>query len=229
MLKFSRAEKLIGEKMRQKFIELRERPGATVISFDELYGCLDRDEIILIDKICSANPKEYGKNFTVFYGINPVPKKMIEFSGQKYVSARDGKTKTVRTQYLPEAAGRQFLKMKAAMQKDLGTAINVTSGYRSPAYQAVVIFLILLEKKWSMKNTLRCVTLPGCSEHGHPPRQGMDLAPVAGIETIDEFYKTAEYQWLDKNAARFGLELSYPPNNKFGVMFEPYHWRYVKN
>lgn len=155
MLKYSRVEKLIGERMNQKFLELRERPGATVISFDELYGCLDRDEIVLINKVCSANPKEYGKNFTVFYGINPVPKKMIEFSGQKYVSAKDGKTKTVRTQYLPEAAGRQFLKMKAAMQKDLGTAINVTSGYRSPAYQAVVLFLTLYNGLVNLDRCLR--------------------------------------------------------------------------
>jgi len=72
------------------------------------------------------------------------------------------------------------------------------------------------------------MTLPGCSEHGHPPRQGMDVAPAVGIEKMEEFYKTKEYQWLAKNAARFSFELSLPKNNKFGVIFEPWHWRYVK-
>lgn len=43
---------------------------------------------------------------------------------------------------------------------------------------------------------------------------------------LDGFEKTNAYEWLMKNAYRYGFELSYPENNKYYV-FEPWHWRFV--
>jgi len=229
MLKFSKAEKQIGVKLYKKFLKEKKNPKAPLISFDELYGFLTREEKNLIDKICSAEPKEYGKNFTIFYGIRPVPKDIVAIEGQKYFSARNEKVNRVRTQYLSKLVFAAFLKMKKAMKKDLGTAINVASGYRSPAYQAVILFIMLFENNWNVQKTLWRLTLPGCSEHGYPPRQAMDIAPEKGIENLEDFGKTEEYKWLQKNAKKFGFALSYPKGNKYGVMFEPWHWHYVKN
>ncbi|HTX87119.1 MAG TPA: hypothetical protein VMC41_03600, partial [Candidatus Nanoarchaeia archaeon] len=161
MLKFSNAEKQIGKKIYKKFIELKKESRAPIIPFDNLYGFLNREEKNLIDKICSANPKDYGKNFTIFFGIKPVPKNLVALAKQKYISIKDNKAETVKTQYLPKPALKKFLKMKQAMRKDLGTTINITSGYRSPAFQAVILFIILFENKWNVKKTLRKVTLPG--------------------------------------------------------------------
>lgn len=228
MLSFSKTEKQAGEKLYRKFVELKKDPKAPIISFDDLYSFLSREEKILIDKICSADPKDYGKNFTIFYGLKPVPKNLVVLAKQKYISAKDHKIKTVKTQYLPEPVVKKFLKMKEAMRQDLGATINVTSGYRSPAYQAVMLFIILFENKWSVQKTLRRITLPGCSEHGYPPQQALDVAPEKGIENLEDFDKTAEYKWLMKNAKRFNFALSFPKNNKFGVMFEPWHWHYIK-
>ena len=33
--------------------------------------------------------------------------------------------------------------------------------------------------------------------------------------------------WLRDNAPKFGFELSFPPSNKQGVTWEPWHWRWV--
>jgi D-alanyl-D-alanine carboxypeptidase len=229
MLKIFQKEKQVGNKLYKKLIDLKEDSEAPLISFDKLYGLLNREEKNLIDKICSLEPKDYGKNYTIFYGIKPVPKDITMIENQKYFSAKHKEIKKVRTQYLPKLVYVDFLKMKKAMEKDLGTTINVTSGYRSPAYQAVILFIVLFENEWNVKKTLMRLTLPGCSEHGYPLNQAMDVAPEKGIENLEDFDKTKEYKWLQKNAKKFGFKLSYPKNNPYGIMFEPWHWRYTKN
>lgn len=112
------------------------------------------------------------------------------------------------------------------MEREIGGAINVASGYRSPAYQALVLFNWLLECKWDIKKALRRVTMPGCSEHGNPARQAVDFGSIKGIKSSKFFYKTKEYKWLLKNAKKFGFFLSYRAGNKFGVDFEPWHWHF---
>lgn len=229
MLKFSKKEKATGKKIYRKFIiEKEKNPRASLISFNDLHGLLDNSEKKLIGKVLSVNPKDYGKNFTIFYGIKAVPKNLVAIRNQKYFSAKDKKIKKVKTQFLPGPVFEAFKKLNTALKKDLGRTINVISGYRSPAYQALILSVVLSENKWSVKKTLRRLTLPGCSEHGYPPHQAMDVAPERGIKRLEDFDKTEEYNWLLKNAHRFGFRLSYPKGNKYGVMFEPWHWRYVK-
>lgn len=38
---------------------------------------------------------------------------------------------------------------------------------------------------------------------------------------------TPQARWLNANAPRFGFELSFPPGNRQGVKWEPWHWRWV--
>jgi D-alanyl-D-alanine carboxypeptidase len=141
---------------------------------------------------------------------------------------KDKKIKKLKTQFLPKPIFIAFKKMKEAMRKDVGDTVNVVSGYRSPAYQALVLFLILVESNWSLLRTLKRVTLPGCSEHGNASCQAVDVAPERGIRWLRNFDRTREYIWLSKNAKSFGFEMSYSEGNKYGVIFEPWHWRYVK-
>ncbi|HMO78669.1 MAG TPA: M15 family metallopeptidase [Candidatus Paceibacterota bacterium] len=49
--------------------------------------------------------------------------------------------------------------------------------------------------------------------------------PIVGA-TFSGFEKTKEYDWLTKNAHKYGFILSYPPNNKY-YQYEPWHWRFV--
>jgi len=44
--------------------------------------------------------------------------------------------------------------------------------------------------------------------------------------TFSGFAQTEAYEWLLKNAHKFGFTLSYPQDNQF-YQFEPWHWRFV--
>jgi len=227
MLKFSQEEKQIGKRIFRKFAaEKKKNFRLPLISFGYLYKILKAKERKLLDKILTVNPKEYGENFTEFYGIFPVPKNLVAIKNQKY--RRGKRLKTIKTQFLPKSVFKAYNRLNQAMKRDIGRTVNVASGYRSPAYQAVVLFNYLYECRWNMKKALRRVNLPGCSEHGYPPRQGVDFGSVKGISSSKNFYKTKEYKWLLKNAKKFGFYLSYPAGNKFGVDFEPWHWHYKK-
>jgi len=229
MLKFSKKEKAAGKRIYRKFIiEKKKNLKSPLMTFNRLYGLLDEAEKKLIKKALSVNPKDYGKNFTIFYGIKAVPKDLVTIKNQRYFSAENKRFEKVKTQFLPRPTFEAFKKLKVAMNKDLGRTINVVSGYRSPAYQALILFIVLFENNWNIEKTLRRLTLPGCSEHGYAPCQAMDVAPERGIIKLEDFDRTKEYKWLLKNALRFGFRLSYPKRNKYGVMFEPWHWRYVK-
>jgi D-alanyl-D-alanine carboxypeptidase len=42
-----------------------------------------------------------------------------------------------------------------------------------------------------------------------------------------DFEKTAAFKWLEKNAAYYSFEVSFPKGNAQGVSYEPWHWRFV--
>ncbi|MFM2381575.1 MAG: hypothetical protein RLZZ76_342 [Candidatus Parcubacteria bacterium] len=43
---------------------------------------------------------------------------------------------------------------------------------------------------------------------------------------LGNFEATKAYEWLQKNAYKYGFTLSYPKNNTYYI-FEPWHWRFV--
>jgi LAS superfamily LD-carboxypeptidase LdcB len=54
----------------------------------------------------------------------------------------------------------------------------------------------------------------------------LDFSTSVPGGNISDFQKTATYQWLLKNAYKYGFIISYPENNSYYV-FEPWHWRFV--
>jgi len=38
------------------------------------------------------------------------------------------------------------------------------------------------------------------------------------------FGETDAFAWLKANAARFGFVMSFPLNNPWGFIYEPWHW-----
>jgi len=106
----------------------------------------------------------------------------------------------------------------------------VESGYRSPANQAVTFLTYLEMNAFNVRYTASRVALPGYSQHGDPVYTVMDLINQDGVpadEHPELFAETKEYRWLLENAAEFGFSLSYPEGNPDGVMFEPWHWRFI--
>lgn len=64
----------------------------------------------------------------------------------------------------------------------------------------------------------------GYSEHQLGTTVDLTTQSIGG--TFAGFDRTKEYEWLTKNAWRFGFILSYPKGNTY-YQYEPWHWRYV--
>lgn len=224
MIKFTEEDKKIGVDIFRKFKEGKNKNHKWwLLTFNALFRRLNKEERELIKNIMSTNPSDYGKKGT-FFGIKPAPKDLVSIKHQKFILK--GKSKIVKTQFLPKQIFSAYACLNDAMRKEIGRSVNILSGYRSPASQAALFFCNLYLNDWNIGKTLKRVALSGYSEHGYPPRQAIDFGPAKGIENIRDFYKTKEYKWLLKNAGRFKFYLSFPRNNKSGTMFEPWHWHY---
>lgn len=223
MINFSEKEIAIGNNIFHKFKDGRKNPEWAVMTFEDVFKIVNKKEKELLEKILVENPTKYGKAGP-FFGIKAVPKNLIVLKGQKYVFK--GEEKITKDQYVPKKVFSAFERMNEAMKADIRRSLNIVSGYRSPAYQMVVFFCNLVENNWNFKKTIQSVALPGWSEHGCPSRQALDVAPARAIAKLENFYRTKEYEWLLKNAKKFGFYLSFPRGNKKGVIFEPWHWHY---
>ncbi|HTY87518.1 MAG TPA: M15 family metallopeptidase [Candidatus Acidoferrum sp.] len=122
-------------------------------------------------------------------------------------------------------AARALHDLMAQARND-SVAIIPISGFRTVAYQER-LFQKAVAKYGSEDAAVRWVGRPGHSEHhtGLVVDLGEEDSPACDVEP--PFENTRAFQWLQKNAARFGFELSYPRNNPRGVHFEPWHWRFV--
>ncbi|PZV13270.1 MAG: peptidase M15 [Pseudanabaena sp.] len=127
---------------------------------------------------------------------------------------------------LHEAAAKSYLKMAADANAD-GIDIVVISGFRTIAEQQELFFEISKQRNQTPAQRAKVSAPPGHSEHhtGYALDIGDGAVPSANLST--SFEKTAAFQWLENNAAKYGFEMSFPPNNPQGVMYEPWHWRFV--
>jgi zinc D-Ala-D-Ala carboxypeptidase len=132
---------------------------------------------------------------------------------------------TGRVVLLREEAAAAFREMVEAAKRD-GVGLVPISGFRTRAYQES-LFLRSQKKHGSARAAARWVAPPGFSEHhtGYTLDVGDAGRPETDVDPA--FEKTPAFKWLEKNAARFGFELSFPPDNPQGVSYEPWHWRYV--
>jgi len=97
----------------------------------------------------------------------------------------------------------------------------MVSGYRSVEYQQELI-MKKRSKGQSLKHILKVLAAPGYSEH-HTGR-AIDLTTSNCPPCVEYFEKTEAFDWLQSNAARFGFSLSYPRDNPYGFIYEPWHW-----
>jgi zinc D-Ala-D-Ala carboxypeptidase len=127
---------------------------------------------------------------------------------------------------LHEAAAKSFLRMEADAKAD-GVDFVVISGFRTIAEQQELFFEISRQRNQTPAQRAKVSAPPGHSEHhtGYALDIGDGAMPSANLST--SFEKTPAFQWLQNNAAKYGFEMSFPPNNPQGVMYEPWHWRFV--
>jgi len=102
-----------------------------------------------------------------------------------------------------------------------GVTLMIVSGYRGIEYQGR-----LIRKKINagqvVSDILKVNAAPGFSEH-HTGR-AVDIATPGSRPLTEEFEDTEAFRWLKANAARFGFSMTYPRDNSYGFIYEPWHW-----
>lgn len=132
------------------------------------------------------------------------------------------------SQRLDRKVAEAYEKMYAAALKD-GATLTPHSGYRSydlqeKSFDKKVNFYLGqgLSKEEAIKQTATRIMPPGSSEH--------NLGYAMDIVCADAWFKnTKEFNWLQENAQDYGFILRYPEDKTdiTGVIYEPWHWRYV--
>jgi len=128
---------------------------------------------------------------------------------------------------------RAIDKLKALVTASNGR-IRVASTYRSvqlqtKLYNDEINKYIRQGKSQAEAEKLasQAVAVPGTSEHN------LGLAVdflFKGYSSLETSYKNTEtYKWMIENCAKYGFILRYPENKESitGIMFEPWHYRYV--
>ena len=125
-----------------------------------------------------------------------------------------------RDKFLAPQAAQAWHAMRAAAQAD-GIELLLVSAFRSFDFQLALI-RAKLAKGRSIDEIFTVNAPPGCSEH-HTGR-AIDIG-YAGTPPLEEdFEKTPAFEWLTQRAGGFGYSLSFPRNNRFGYLYEPWHW-----
>ena len=119
----------------------------------------------------------------------------------------------------PETASK-WVEMVDAAAAD-GIILLIVSGFRGFDYQAR-----LIRKKINagqvVSDILRVNAAPGFSEH-HTGR-AVDIATPGSRPLTEEFEDSGAFRWLVQNAACYGFSMTYPRENPFGFIYEPWHW-----
>lgn len=141
----------------------------------------------------------------------------------KYSDCKSTDIVTVNGYKVHKDLAAAFKKMQADAKKE-GVTLNIVSGFRSTEYQKTVFPKKFANKKNPTEkefiSRLKFSAPPGFSEH----HTGLAI----DINSLEQtFAGTKAYKWLAEHAKDYGFEMSFPRNNKQGLGFEPWHWRYV--
>lgn len=116
------------------------------------------------------------------------------------------------------ARGWQRLRQQAARE---GVALDAISGYRSHDYQ-LGIFERKRARGLQVDAILKVNAAPGYSEHHSG--FALDIGTPGAPPAEESFEQTDAFAWLLGNATAFGFQLSYPRDNPYGIVYEPWHW-----
>lgn len=148
---------------------------------------------------------------------------------------------TVETQVADEATGKElqteaaqsFAAMQAAAELE-GVSLILQSGYRSVEYQQGLfdqqvekMIKTGLNEEEAKEQAKTVVAVPGYSEHN--TGYAADILTESYRIMDSGFADTDAYAWLVKHAAEYGFIARYPEDKSAitGIIFEPWHWRYV--
>lgn len=131
-----------------------------------------------------------------------------------------GRDRYSRPLWLGETAARQWRAMRTAAAID-GVVLEAISGYRSHDYQ-LGIFRRKLARGQTIEQILSVNAAPGYSEHHGG--DALDISTPGEPAAEESFEATPAFAWLGRHAADFGFRMSYPHDNRHGIVYEPWHW-----
>ena len=123
----------------------------------------------------------------------------------------------------PQAAAAWGAMREAAAAE--GVTIHLISAFRSLQYQHELI-AAKLARGQALAEVLKVNAAPGFSEH-HTGR-AVDVGTDECSPLEQSFEETEAFRWLSRRGGEFGFTLSYPPDNEFGIIYEPWHWRFSR-
>ena len=130
-----------------------------------------------------------------------------------------------RPQRLTPEAFAAWRAMREAAAAD-GVVLLMVSAFRSLDYQHALI-AGKLAKGQELAAVLRVNAPPGFSEH-HTGR-AVDIGTPDCPALQQEFDRSPAFRWLEARAGDFGFHMSYPPDNPFGIIYEPWHWLFTES
>jgi D-alanyl-D-alanine carboxypeptidase len=119
----------------------------------------------------------------------------------------------------PEAASRWQAMLSAARSE--GVTLLIVSGFRSFDYQTELIRKKLVAGQ-AIGDILQVNAAPGYSQHH--TGAAVDIATPGSRPLTEEFENSEAFAWLGRRAAEFGFSMTYPRGNRYGFVFEPWHW-----
>jgi LAS superfamily LD-carboxypeptidase LdcB len=115
----------------------------------------------------------------------------------------------------------QFLEDLLEDARDDDIDIFVLSGYRSYAEQTTL--------KGNYLQTYGTGANAFSADQGYSEHQlgtTVDFTTQSLNGGMDGFETTEAFEWLTRNAYKYGFVMSYPENNQY-YQYEPWHWRFV--
>lgn len=136
-------------------------------------------------------------------------------------------------QQLEAEAAMQYRSMAAAAQAD-GVSLILVAGYqdadtRQAAYEARVQTYRDKRKSEEEAARLAATIQPTANANEHGTGYAADILSADNPQQDTGFAETRAYEWLTAYAAEYGFILRYPQDRQAatGIVFEPWHWRYV--
>ena len=136
-------------------------------------------------------------------------------------------------QQLEAEAAMQYRSMAAAAQAD-GISLTLVAGYqdadtRQAAYEARVQTYRDKRKSEEEAARLAATIQPAANANEHGTGYAADILSADNPQQDTSFAETRAYEWLTAYAAEYGFILRYPQDRQAatGIVFEPWHWRYV--
>lgn len=194
----------------QKLIDQQNRLGSFEDNIDDI-----SDTVGDLEKLSKTDRELLQKYSKVYFlSDNFVPLKL------SYIDKDYLEDPTKKLQFHGSALSYLENMIDAAKSKDI--EIKIVSAYRSFGTQSD------LKAGYTMiygSGANAFSADQGYSEHQLGTAVDLTLAGMQPDLTIS-FENTTAYDWLSKNAYKYGFILSYPKDNKY-YQYEPWHWRFV--